>query len=242
MSRTPTASAASGPKPGRQAQPFAGLVLGAALAVGAGTALAHHQPASRAFVVQPAGRVPAAGGGRQPPGQTRQGAPSSRQELSTPQGGNPTRLVIPAVAIDATVVPVTVTAGALGVPDDVHTLGWWSGGPFPGAPHGTVVIDGHVDSARQGLGTLAAAARLKLGEAIQVTTAHGLLTYQVQAIRTYRKHTLPAALFTPEGPPSLALITCGGPFDPATRHYRDNIVIYAARDQTPSLSEGFTSG
>ncbi len=241
MSRTPTASAASGLGPGRRPQPIAGLVLGAALAVGAGTALAHHQPASRAFVVQPAGGIPTPGQGR-PASLTDRLAASHRPSSSTVQGGSPTRLVISAVAVDATVVPVTVTAGALGVPDDVHTLGWWSGGPSPGAAHGTVVIDGHVDSARQGLGTLAAAARLKLGEDIQVTTTHGRLAYQVQAIRTYRKDTLPAALFNPQGPPLLALITCGGPFDPATRHYRDNIVIYAARDRTPPISTPVTGG
>lgn len=241
MSRPPTASARPGTSPGTRAQPVAGLVLGTALAVGAGTALAHHHPAPRALIVQPAGRIPASGLNR-PPAFTDRPTASNRPSSSTLQGGSPTRLAIPAAALDATVVPVTVAAGALGVPDDVHTLGWWNGGPSPGAPHGTVVIDGHVDSARQGLGALAAASRLKLGEAIQVSTAHGLLTYQVQAIRTYRKDTLPAALFNPAGPPLLALITCGGPFDPATRHYRDNIVIYAARDQKPPLSERFTSG
>jgi hypothetical protein len=29
------------------------------------------------------------------------------------------------------------------------------------------------------------------------------------------------------GYPSLRLITCGGPFDQATGHYVDNIVVYA---------------
>jgi hypothetical protein len=40
-------------------------------------------------------------------------------------------------------------------------------------------------------------------------------------------------LATPEttakkaGYPSLRLITCGGPFDQATGHYTDNIIVYA---------------
>ena len=29
------------------------------------------------------------------------------------------------------------------------------------------------------------------------------------------------------GYPSLRLITCGGPFDQATGHYVDNIIVYA---------------
>jgi hypothetical protein len=33
--------------------------------------------------------------------------------------------------------------------------------------------------------------------------------------------------FARDGPPRLALVTCGGPFDERTRHYRDNVVITA---------------
>jgi len=35
-------------------------------------------------------------------------------------------------------------------------------------------------------------------------------------------------LFRTDGPPMLTLVTCGGPFDSATHHYRDNIVVSAA--------------
>ncbi len=234
MSRTPTASAPPGPEPKRRAQPIAGLVLGAALAVGAGTVLAHHHPASRAFVVASAGRIPAPGLGQPAPAADRP-AVSTQPRNVPPRGGSPTRLAIATVALNAPVVPVQVDNAALGVPDNVHTLGWWSGGRAPGDPHGTVVIDGHVDGARQGLGALAAVSRLTLGAAIEVTTTRGVLTYQVQAIRAYSKNTLPADVFNPRGPPRLVLITCGGTFDAATGHYRDNIVIYATRSQTPAL-------
>ncbi len=234
MSRTPTVSAPPGPKAGRRAQPIAGLVLGAALAVSAGAVLAHHHPASRAFVVASAGRIPGPSLGQPAPPGDRPAV--STQPLSVPPlGGSPTRLAIPTVTLTAPVVPVQIDNAALGVPDNVHTLGWWSGGPSPGDPHGTVVIDGHVDSARQGLGALAAVSRLTLGAAIEVTATRGVLTYQVQAIRAYSKNTLPADVFNPKGPPLLVLITCGGPFDAATGHYRDNIVIYATRSQTPAL-------
>jgi len=234
MSRPPTVSEPPGPRPGSRARPLAGLVFGAALAVGAGTLLAHHDPASRAFVVASVGRIPAPGLGQPAPAADRPAV--STQPLNVPpQGGSPTRLAIATVALDAPVVPVQVDNAALGVPDNVHTLGWWSGGRTPGDPHGTVVIDGHVDSARQGLGALAAVSRLTLGAAIEVTTTREILTYQVQAIRAYNKNTLPADVFNPQGPPRLVLITCGGPFEATTGHYRDNIVIYATRSQTPAL-------
>lgn len=38
---------------------------------------------------------------------------------------------------------------------------------------------------------------------------------------------LPADLFVNSGPPKLALVTCGGPFDAATRHYLDNVIVWA---------------
>jgi hypothetical protein len=33
--------------------------------------------------------------------------------------------------------------------------------------------------------------------------------------------------FARDGAPRLTLITCGGPFDKATGHYRDNVVVTA---------------
>ncbi|MDQ6783653.1 MAG: class F sortase [Actinomycetota bacterium] len=67
----------------------------------------------------------------------------------------PVGLVIPRFHVEAPVVTEPVSAGgSLGVPDDPMTLGWWSGGPEPGAPEGTSVIDGHVDSANRGRGAL----------------------------------------------------------------------------------------
>jgi hypothetical protein len=39
------------------------------------------------------------------------------------------------------------------------------------------------------------------------------------------KGALPGSLFATTGPPRLALVTCGGSFDPATGHYRDNVIV-----------------
>ena len=44
----------------------------------------------------------------------------------------------------------------------------------------------------------------------------------------YAKASLPAAdVFARDVEPRLVLVTCGGAFDPATRHYADNVVAYA---------------
>ena len=117
--------------------------------------------------------------------------------------------------------------GELGVPDDVMQLGWWKAGASPGAPQGTVVVDGHVDSRTQGRGELFALERASVGDIVKVTTTHGEFRYRVAARVTYRKASLPGEIFSTGGRQRLVLITCGGPFDSGTGHYADNVVVYA---------------
>jgi len=141
--------------------------------------------------------------------------------------GAPRRLQLAAAGVDAAVVPVGVGPGRqLAVPGDVRLLGWWSSGPLPGSPAGTVVIDGHVDD-RGGPGALFRLARTPVGAALVLQTPAGVLRYVVQARRLYGKDQLPGDLFTAAGRPRLVLITCGGPFDRASGHYQDNVVLYA---------------
>jgi len=57
----------------------------------------------------------------------------------------PVLLKIPALGVDADVVPVGMDAdGAMDVPKDPDTAVWWSLGPGTGVP-GNVVIAAHVD-------------------------------------------------------------------------------------------------
>ena len=54
--------------------------------------------------------------------------------------------------------------------------------------------------------------------------------FRVVGRETYRKTAIPLErYFARDGAPRLTLITCGGPFDRGTRHYRDNVVVTAAR-------------
>lgn len=142
----------------------------------------------------------------------------------------PSRLQISTLRIDAPVVPVGVeTTGDIEIPTDVHTLGWYRYGAGPGAPAGSIVIVGHLDSATQGIGTLAYLRTIEADATITVTTADGQRwNYRVVGRQAYSKTSLPLpALFSTEGAPRLTLITCGGPFDRTTRSYRDNIVVTA---------------
>jgi hypothetical protein len=141
----------------------------------------------------------------------------------------PDRVRVPALGVDAPVVGETVDGrGALSLPDDPHTVGWWAAGAAPGAPVGTVVLAGHVDSERQGAGALFALAHTPVGARVVVSGPRGDATYVVQGRRRYDKRDLPwRALFGQDVEARLLLVTCGGDFDRATRHYTDNVVVYA---------------
>lgn len=141
----------------------------------------------------------------------------------------PAALTIPTLQVSARVLPVVNAGGTLGVPDDPAQLGWWNASALPGAASGSVVIDGHVDSAATGPGALFRLGALRAADRIVVTTtAGGQLAYSVTGRRVYPKDAgLPADLFGTAGPARLVLISCGGPFDRDTGSYLDNIVVFA---------------
>jgi hypothetical protein len=153
-------------------------------------------------------------------------APAPAEVTASPRP--PLRLRVPALAVDAPVVDVDVGAdGRLGVPDDPRVVGWWRGGARPGAPAGSVVLDGHADTRADGPGALFELGRLRPGHQVFLRAATGELSFVVVAIRRYPKAELPREVFDQAGPPRLVLISCGGQFDRRTRHYADNVVVYA---------------
>lgn len=195
---------------------------GLTLAVVAGTAMARDRPVPRGF-----GATAAPSSHTVVPTQGDRTPRVSDRQPAVPE--IPAWLAIPAVHTQARVVPVTTTGGELDVPDDPMQVGWWTGGARIDQSRGTVVIDGHVDSATTGPGALFRITDLRPNDLIVVTTASGQRRpYTVTGRRVYRKSGgLPASLFATTGTPRLALITCGGPFDHATGSYLDNVVVFA---------------
>ena len=141
----------------------------------------------------------------------------------------PARLILPALGVDAAVVPVGVgPGGALTIPDNARVIGWWSGGAAPGSPVGTVLMAGHVDSAQTGLGALARLSQAPVGARLTVRGTGSEMTYVVRARRRYLKQDLPWRTIFAQGElPRLVLVTCGGAFDSSTLHYTDNVVVIA---------------
>lgn len=144
----------------------------------------------------------------------------------------PRQLVLPRFGVHADVLAVTSTNGELAVPENPQQVGWWVGSALPGSASGTTVVDGHIDSATEGVGALIHLSDLMPGDHVSIVGSTGkILDYDVVARRVYVKHAgLPASLFAPGGPARLLLISCGGPFDSARGSYEDNIAVFA----TPS--------
>ncbi|SCF40249.1 Sortase family protein [Micromonospora purpureochromogenes] len=151
-----------------------------------------------------------------------------------PAGGEtvpPVKLSIPGIGVTATVDPVGINTRTdeFEVPPSVDRIGWYRYGPGLEAEAGSVVIAGHVDSAEQGKGAFFRLRELDRDDALTVTGADGKQrAYRVVAREEYAKTKIPLErYFARDGRPRLTLITCGGPFEPKTRHYRDNVVVTA---------------
>ncbi|MDI1463447.1 class F sortase [Catellatospora sp. KI3] len=143
----------------------------------------------------------------------------------------PVALSIPVMSLNAKVDAVGIDArsGDFAVPPSVERVGWYRYGPGMEAVAGSIVIAGHVDSAAQGKGAFFTLRDLTEGAAVRLTDATGRgYGFQVVGVEQFRKARIPLErYFARDGALRLTLITCGGPFDEATRHYRDNVVVTA---------------
>lgn len=140
----------------------------------------------------------------------------------------PVALTIPAIGVQTSMVDLGVTAtGALQVPSSTSVAGWYTGSPRPGAI-GSAVIAGHIDS-YLGPGVFFELSRLRPGDRVYVRRADGtLVVFRVTAVRSYVKDHFPTqAVYGPTPDAELRLLTCGGTFDPASRSYLSNTVVYA---------------
>ncbi|MFC7530245.1 class F sortase [Actinoplanes sp. GCM10030250] len=143
----------------------------------------------------------------------------------------PVKLRIPGLDLDAAVdaVGIDPATGDFAVPPSVDRVGWYRFGPGYTASAGSIVIAGHVDSADEGKGAFFRLGSLEAGDEVTLTGPGGQSrAFEVVARERFRKTAIPVErYFARDGAVQLTLITCGGPFDPETRHYRDNVVVTA---------------
>jgi LPXTG-site transpeptidase (sortase) family protein len=156
---------------------------------------------------------------------------SARLEDVQTEQVTPTSLSVDAMGVAGSPIdPVGVDPdGKMTVPVDVARIGWYEYGPAPGDEAGSAVLTAHIDSRTQGKGVFYHLDALTAGDSVEVDMSDGTRrTFTVDEIRQIPKVDLPTGdIFRRDGQPRLALITCGGEFDPSSRHYRDNIVVLA---------------
>nr|NLI51634.1 class F sortase [Propionibacterium sp.] len=156
---------------------------------------------------------------------TRDAAPAAAQPAAT---AVPTRLRIPRLDASLPVSPVGLDAdGAMELPASPSAAGWYRFGPSPGTP-GATVIAAHVDAPGEGRGPLAGLVRLKAGDAVEVDAGGATLRYRVVEVLRIDKGELDVdAVFSRAGDERLHVVSCGGVFNRATRHYEDNVIAIA---------------
>jgi LPXTG-site transpeptidase (sortase) family protein len=136
----------------------------------------------------------------------------------------PKRISIDAIGVDARVIPVGIDSRnrSLVVPTDGSRVGWWNGG----APDDPMVLVGHVDSKKEAA-VFFRLAELKPGDVIVVTdSTRADQKFRVRKLIRVEKDDFPT-LAVYKGDPGLRIITCGGRFDRKTRHYEDNVIVFA---------------
>ena len=141
----------------------------------------------------------------------------------------PMTITIPSIGVKAGIVGVGLQAdGAMQVPDP-DQVGWYKRGPRPGAP-GPAVLIGHVDD-RTGPDVFYRLRELRPRDEILIRQRDGSTTrFIVGRLERHPKTALPTNRIWPTTSKRLLrLITCGGPFNHATGHYRDNLIVYAAQ-------------
>lgn len=142
----------------------------------------------------------------------------------------PTRIRLASRGIDAPVFSsrINTVQNILAVPANIRQTGWWSDGAEPGSAAGAILIAGHVDSKLNGIGSFFRLKDAKAGERVEVRTAGGrTFAYRVVSVKNYLKSKLPTSVFSTKGARRLVVVTCGGPFNEASNHYRDNVVLTA---------------
>jgi len=139
---------------------------------------------------------------------------------------DPVRIVIPAIEVDAKIIPVGLLEnGDMRVPS-FGLAGWYELGPAPGAG-GPAVIVAHVDS-KKGPDVFYRLRQLEPGDEFVVYGSEGdSASFVVDSREQQLKSDLPAdRIWNDTWEPVIRLITCAGDFDRDWGHYLSNVIVY----------------
>jgi LPXTG-site transpeptidase (sortase) family protein len=144
--------------------------------------------------------------------------------------GQPVRLLIPIIGVDAIVQSVGLSKtgnGTIGIPDNFVDVAWYNKGSLPGSP-GSAIIDGHLDGKKVPKAVFYNLNKLKPGDLVEVIDSKGTI-FQFKVIRSqiydYRAST--ADIFSGDvSKTRLNLITCTGSWIKDQKLYNKRIVIF----------------
>lgn len=141
----------------------------------------------------------------------------------------PTRVLIPAIGVDAPMEVLSVDAdNALQPPVAWEAGGWYDRSPLPGE-RGPSVIAGHL-TAPDGPAVFVDLGLLRPGDQVTVEQSDGSsATFAVdRSISAERTDSFPTEeIYGPTPDAQLRLITCDGEYDPARGHWTRNMVVFA---------------
>jgi hypothetical protein len=143
----------------------------------------------------------------------------------------PVRLTAASAGIDMDVTDVGLLSdGTLEIPDRAAVAGWYRAMAAPGEDDGIALLAAHVDDP-DGLGPFAALKDISEGAEVDVELEDGQnVTYRVSAIEETSKETVDfERILDGSLGHHLVLVTCGGEFDWDTRHYENNVIVWAER-------------
>ncbi len=165
-------------------------------------------------------------------------APTASPTRSPHAKASPSRLLIPAIGVNAAVEEVGIVpngkwAGDMETPRATPTgsqwknVGWYNAGPRPGE-RGSAVIDGHLDDNHGSPAVFWNLHKLRAGDEVQVVMSNGKkLTFRVSRIESYPPKAAPLQdIFGNNGGIYLNLITCAGDWIPSQQQTTLRLVVY----------------
>jgi sortase (surface protein transpeptidase) len=143
----------------------------------------------------------------------------------------PTKLQIPAIAVDATVIALGLKEdGAMESPQGPDPVGWYDFSPTPGNP-GNAVFSGHRDWHTGVVGVFWRLNELSPGDQVSILLENGQqVDYTVKLSVLIPPDGMPIEeIVGPTAEETITLISCEGSFDQTSKDYDKRRVVWATR-------------
>ena len=154
--------------------------------------------------------------------------PDAATDAATLPHSRPVQLRIPSIGVTSGFVDLGLESdGTMEIPQAADVVGWYREAPTPGE-RGPAVVTAHVDWQHE-RGVFHDLRQVEPGTDATVERADGLaVVFRVTRVEEYLKEEFPTdEVYGSTDGAELRLITCGGRYDPNTRNYEANVVLFA---------------